>query len=97
MFFDLCRNTLLVEFVLLNATDVGQPRRVKDANLGKRLCAVTMITNAGAYHYAVLASEFVKAGGGSLALVGRTTLLVGMVKNSKVITSSIIPGKNIGD
>ena len=56
-----------------------------------------MPTNGGAYHHAVLAREFVKAGGVGLALVGRTALLVGMVENAKVIMSSVISAKNIGD
>ena len=97
MFLDLGRNTLLVEFILLKATCIGQPRRVKDANLGKRLTAITMPTDAGAYHYAVLARKFVHAGGVGLALVSRTTLLVCIVENVKVITISVISGKNIGD
>ena len=97
MFCDLCRNTLLVELVLLKATGVGQPRRVEDANLGKRLTAIKMPTDAGAYHYAVPAREFINSGEVGLVFVGRTTLLVGMVENAKVITSRVIPGKNIGD
>ena len=43
---------------------------------------------------AVLAREFINVG---LALVRRTTSLVGMIEDVKVITSSVIPGKNIGD
>ena len=97
MLIDLGRNTFLVELVLLKATGVGQSRGVEDTNLGKWLCAITMLTNSGAYHHAVLAREFVKAGGVGLALVGGTTLLVGMVENVKVIMSSVIHGKNIGD
>ena len=97
MFLDLCRNALLVELVLLKATDVGQSRGVEDTNLAKGLCAIIILTNASAYHYAVLAGKLVNARGGGLALVGRTTLLVGMVENVEVITSSVIPSKNIGD
>ena len=97
MLLDLGRNTLLVELVLLKATSIGQPRRVKDANLGKRLAIITMPTDSGAYHDAILARKFVNAGGVGLALVGRTTLLVGTVENVEVVTSSVIPGKNIGN
>jgi hypothetical protein len=37
---DLGLNTLLVELVLLRISSVGEPRSVKDANLGKTSCAV---------------------------------------------------------
>ena len=97
VFLDLGRNTFLLKLGLLKVMGVGQSRGVEDTNLGKPLCAITMPIDAGAYHYVVLAREFVKAGGVGLALVGRTTLLVGMVENVKVITSSVIPGKHIGD
>ena len=86
-----------MELVLLKATNVGQSRGVEDTNLGKTLCATTMPIDAGTYHDAVLAREFIHAGGVGLALAGRTTLLVGMVENAKVITSSVISSKNIGD
>ena len=86
-----------MELVLLNTADVGQPRCVEDANLGKRLCILTMFINVGAYHYAVLALKFVNAGRVRLALVARTALLVGTVENVKVIIISVIAGKNIGD
>jgi hypothetical protein len=42
---DLSRNALLVELVLLKTASVGQPRRVEDANLGKRLRILTMFKN----------------------------------------------------
>ena len=58
MLLDLSRNALLVELVLLKTTGVGQPRRVEDANLGRRLCLV--IRNTSAYRYAVVAPKFVK-------------------------------------
>ena len=88
---DLGRNTFLLKLGLLKVMGVGQSRGVEDTNLGKTLCAITMPIDAGAYHGAVLAREFVHAGGVGLALVGRTTFLVG------IIMSSVIPGKNIGD
>ena len=97
VFLDLGCNTFLLELVLLKITCVGQSRGVEETNLGNMLCAITIPMNSGTYHYAVLAREFVNAGGVGLALVGRTTLLVGMVENVKVITISVIPGKNIGD
>ena len=43
VFLDLCRNTLLVKLVLLKTASVGQPRRVEDANLGKRLGILTTL------------------------------------------------------
>ena len=56
-----------------------------------------MFTNPGTYHYAVLARNLVNAGGVGLALIGRTTLLVHMVENLKVITISVVSGENIGE
>ena len=56
-----------------------------------------MFTNPGTYHYAVLARKLVNVGGVGLALVGRTTLLVHMVENLKVITISVVSGENIGE
>ena len=96
MFLDLGRNTFLVELVLLKATSVGQSWGIEDANLEKRLCKFTMLTNSGTYRYAVLARKFVNARGIGLTLVGRTALLVGMVKNIKVIMTSVISSQNIG-
>ena len=61
-----------------------------------------IMRNHGAHEFwhiplAVLAREFINAAGVGLALVGRTTSLVGIVEDVKVITSSVISGKNIGD
>jgi len=39
--FDLSRNAFLVELVLLKTASVGQPRCVKNADLGKWLCIVS--------------------------------------------------------
>jgi len=94
---DLSYNTLLVELILLKARSVGQPGRVEDANLGKRLGILTTFTNASTYHYAVLAREFVKADRVGLALVARTTLLVGVVKGIEVIVIGVIAVKDIGE
>jgi len=46
MLVDLGINILLVEFVLLNTASVGQPRRVEDANLGRRLHILKMRASA---------------------------------------------------
>ena len=97
MLLDLGRNALPVELVLLRTTSISQSRGVEDANLGKRLCTLTMFTNVDAYHYAVLACKFVNVGGVRLALVARTALLVGTVENVKVIIISVIAGKDIGN
>jgi len=94
---DLSRDTLFVELVLLDATGVGQARRVEDADLGKRLRLLTTFTNAGTYHHAVVASKLVKARRVGLALVIRTTLLVGMIENVEAVMINAVAGKNIGD
>ena len=62
MLLDLIRDTLLVEFVVLDTASIGQPRCIKNANLGKRLHILTAFINASTYHYAILACELVKAG-----------------------------------
>jgi len=51
--------------------------------------------NADTYHYAVVATKLVKAHRVGLALVIRTTLLVGMIENVKVVM--INAGKDTGD
>ena len=94
---DLGCNSFLLELGLLKIMGVGQSRGVEETNIGKRLCAITVPINSGTYHYAVLARKFINAGGVSLVLVGRTTLLVGMVDDVKLITSSVISGNNIGN
>jgi len=71
--------------------------QIEDANLGKRLGILTTLINASAYRYAVLAHEFVKADRVGLALVVRTTLLVGAVENVKVVVINAIAGKDIGN
>jgi hypothetical protein len=49
------------------------------------------------YHCAVLARKFVKPGGVGLALVVRTTLLVGMVENVEVVVIIVVASKDIGN
>jgi hypothetical protein len=49
------------------------------------------------YHSAVLARKFVKAGRVGLALVIRTTSLVGMIENIEVVAISVVASKDIGD
>ena len=94
---DLTRNTL-VELVLLDTASVGKPRRVENANLGRKLgILVTTLNTARTYHPAVFAREFVKADQGSPTGVVRATLLVGMVEDVKVVVINIIPGEDIGD
>jgi hypothetical protein len=46
---NLSSNALLVVFILLNTASVGQPRRVEDSNLGKRLSIFNTFKNVGAY------------------------------------------------
>jgi hypothetical protein len=51
----------------------------------------------GTYHYAVLTRKFVKLGRVGLALVVRTTLLVGVVEDVNVVVINVVAGNNIGD
>jgi hypothetical protein len=53
-------NNTFVESIMLNTASVRQPRRVEDANLGKRLCIPTTFKNADIYHYALVACKFVQ-------------------------------------
>ena len=94
---DLSDDALLVEFVLLNTTGVSQPRCIEDADLGTRLRLLITFTNTGTYHYAVVATKLVKARQLGLALVIRTTLLVGMIEDVEVVMVNVVAGKNIGD
>jgi hypothetical protein len=95
MVLDLSRNTPLVQLVLLNPACVGQPRRVEDTNLGKRLFLLT--ENTSAYHYSVFARKFIKVGRISLTLVIRTTSLVGVVENFEVVVINAIASKGVSD
>jgi len=56
-----------------------------------------MFTNRRTHHYAILARKLVKEGRVRLALVVRTTSLVGMVEDVEVIVTNVVAGKNIGD
>ena len=51
----------------------------------------------GAYHYAILAPELVNADEVGLALIIRTTLLVGVVENIEVVVINILADKGIGN
>jgi len=53
--------------------------------------------NAYSYYYTVLTRKFVKAGRVCLALVVRTTLLVGMVESAEVAVIIVVGSKYIGD
>jgi hypothetical protein len=97
VFLNLSGNALLVEFVLLNAASVGQPRRVEDPNLGKRLRISTTFKNSGAYYYVVVALKFVKARLVSPRLGFCTIFLVGVVEDIEVVVINIIADKDIGD
>jgi len=94
---DLSRNTLLVKGILLMIASVGTTRRIKDVNLGKRLCIHTMFTNTGTYHDAVLAPKFIKARRVGLTLITRITLLVCMFEDIEVVVINVIACKDIGD
>ena len=54
-------------------------------------------TNAGAYHYSILATKFVQAGRVGLALVVRTSSLIGVVEDAEVVMTNAIACKDIGD
>ena len=97
MHIDLIRDILFVELVLLDSTSVGQARRVEDADLGKRLRLHITFTNADTYHHAVVATKLVKARRVGLALVVRTTSLVGMVEGVEVVMTNVVAGQDIGD
>jgi len=93
---NLGRNALL-ELVFLTTAGIRQPRRVEDANLGKRLQIFITYTNVGTYRHAIVAREFVKAGRVGLALVLRTTSLVGTVEYVEVVNINVISNQDIGD
>ena len=57
----------------------------------------TTFKSPDTYHYAVLARKLVKSGRVGLALVVRTTLLVGMVENVEVVAIDVVASKDIGD
>ena len=91
------RDTLLVEFIMLNTASIGQPRCIEDANLEKLLHILTTFINTSTHHYSVLACKFVKLGRVGLAPVFRTTLLVAMVKGVEIVVIDVVSMKGIGD
>ena len=90
MLLDLSSNALLGGLVLRNTASIGEPGRVKDANLRKWLPLLTTFTNAGTHHYAVIAHKFVNAGRFGF-------LLGGGLGDSKVIVINVVTVKDIGD
>ena len=85
MLLDLIHNTLLVEFVLLNAARVDQPRRVEDANLGRASRVLTGLKNIGTYYYTVVALKFVEVSRGS------------RVEGIKVTVINVLTSKDISE
>ena len=51
----------------------------------------------GAYHYVIIAGQFVKAGRVCLALVVGTTLFVGLVEDVEIIVSNVIADNDISN
>ena len=97
MVLDLSCDTRLVDPVLLNTPNVGQSRRVKDLDLGKRLRIVAMFINFRTYHHTVLTRKLVKVGFVGQTLVLKTTMLVGVVENVEVVVIDIVAGEDIGN
>ena len=52
--------------------------------------------HVGTYHYAVVASDFVKAGRVGLSLAAGTTLLVVVVEDFKAVAINSVSDKDIG-
>ena len=94
MLLDLSCNAPLMEFVLLNTAGVGQPGCVEDADLGERLCLLNK--NTVAYHFAVGARDFVKAGRVGLTLIIRTTLLICAIEDVEIVVTNVAD-KDIGN
>jgi hypothetical protein len=86
-----------VELVLLESASVSQSWCVEDANLEKPLCILITSTNASTYHDAVAACKFVSACRVGLALIVRTTLLIGVVEDVEVVVINVVTDKDIGD
>ena len=95
VFLDLTGNGFLRGFVLQNTAGIGEPRCVDDANLRKRLSLLTTFTNAGTYHHAIITLKFVNAGRFGSALV--PTLLVGGLRDFKVVVINVLAVKDIGE
>jgi len=88
----------MVKGILLKIASVGKTRRIKDANLGKRLCMLTTftITNTGTYHGVVLAPNSIKARRVGPTLITRIILLVCMFEAVEVVVTYVIACKDIG-
>ena len=61
------------------------------------LFTLTPFITAYTYHYAIHARNLVKLCRVGLALVVRTTQLVGMVENVEVIVINVVASEDIGD
>ena len=64
---DLCHNTPLVEFILLNTTSTGQRRGVEDAEFGKELHKLATVKKTCTYYYAIAARKRIQADRGNFA------------------------------
>ena len=94
---DLGLDTFCLEPVFQKPGSVGEPRRVDDADLGRRLRTLVMLTMASTYHYTVLACTFINASRVGRSLISRSTLLVGGVKDIEIVVVNVVAGKDIGD
>ena len=97
MLLNLGRNTLLVKLVLMNTPGIGQPRRVKDANLRERSHVLLIFTNTRTYQYAVLTRKFVNTRRVCLTFAAGTISLVVPVEDIEVVVIKGFTKKNIGD
>ena len=97
LFLDLGRNGILLLLIFLRTASVGEPRRVEDPNLGKRLQMPTTSVNTVTYNYAVRAREIISAGFLGPTPVIRTTPLVLAIENFKVEVINVVSGKDIGN
>ena len=93
--FNISYDTLLVDLVLLNTTNVGQPRCVEDTDLRKKLWPPHCAKNPRSYQYPIGARNFVK--------VGRPNLLISTssfwyaVENIEVVMIDVVAKKDIGN
>ena len=86
---DVCGNALLVDLVLLKVAGAGQPGRVEDANLGRRLHLFPTLKNAATHQYSLFAHKFVKPSRLGPTLIAKNTSFVGVVKDVEVIVVNI--------
>ena len=75
--------------VLLNVASAGEPGRVEDANLGRRLHLLPTLKNAPTHRYALFAHNFVRPGRLGPTLIAKNISLVGVVENVEVIVVNI--------